>query len=217
MNRDNRYVDHRFQVMPRGGFSTLFRRMLSHHRVRVLLGCDFRAISRLVKPRHATLYSGPIDEYFGCRLGKLPYRSLSFEFVPFASRFRQPCVQINYPDARAYTRSVEIKHVTGQEHPQTVISYETPRAHGEPFYPVPTSASQALSRRYHALAEEDTRRRRVFFCGRLAQYRYFNTDEVITEALQCFQRIRRTCLPSASSPTTSTTFSATAASALTTG
>src|SRR5262249_17901988 len=143
-----------------------------------------------------------------------------FDFVPFAARFRQPCVQINYPDQRSYTRSVEIKHVTGQEHPETVLSYETPSGSGEPFYPVPTEASQALYRRYQELAERETRQRRVDFCGRLAQFRYFNTGEVITEALQCIQQIRQRCAAedrSASSPTTSTTSCVTAASAPTTG
>lgn len=221
LDRDPRYVGHRFQVMPKQGFNALFRRMIRHRNIRVLLGCDFEEVRRLIVPRRATLYTGPIDEYFENRLGKLPYRSLKFEFVPFAQRFRQPCVQINYPDKRPCTRSVEIKHVTGQEHPETVVSYETPSGSGEPYYPVPTAASSQLYERYRALADEETRRRRVFFCGRLAQYRYFNTDEVITEALQCFQRIRQTCGPrddpSVSSPTTSITSSATAALVLITG
>src|SRR6266508_2841341 len=173
LDRDPRYVDHRFQVMPRLGFTALFRRMLDHRKIRVLLGCDFQEVRPLIVPRRATLYTGPLDEYFEYRLGKLPYRSLKFEFVPFAQRFRQPCVQINYPDERPHTRSVEIKHVTGQEHDETVISYETPCGSGEPFYPVPTAASQQLCARYQTLAEEETRRCRVFFCGRLAQYRYF--------------------------------------------
>ncbi len=193
LDRDPRYVDHRFQVMPKRGFTALFRRMLHHRKIRVLLGCDFEEVRHLIVPRRATLYTGPLDEYFGHRLGKLPYRSLKFDFVPFEQRFRQPCVQINYPDNRPYTRSVEIKHITGQKHPRTVISYETPLDVGEPFYPVPTASSQQLYERYKACAEEETSRRRVFFCGRLAQYRYFNTDEVIAEALQCFQRIRQTC------------------------
>src|SRR5438876_1143028 len=94
LDRDPRYVDHRFQVMPRLGFTALFRRMLQHRKIRVLLGCDFQEVRHLIVPRRATLYTGPIDEYFGHRLGKLPYRSLKFDFVPFAQRFRQPCVQI---------------------------------------------------------------------------------------------------------------------------
>jgi UDP-galactopyranose mutase len=219
LDRDPRYVDHRFQVMPRRGFTALFRRMLRHRKIRVLLDCDFREVRRLVLPRRATVYTGPIDEYFDHRLGRLPYRSLHFEHVTRPARFVQPCVQINYPNDFAYTRSVEIKHVTGQNHPQTVVSYETPAAAGEPYYPVPAPANTALYRRYQQLAEEETRRRRVYFCGRLAQYRYFNTDEVIGEALKCFEEIRRNspAAVSAWSPTTSTTSCATAASAPTTG
>jgi UDP-galactopyranose mutase len=193
LDRDARYVGHRFQVMPRGGFTRLFARMLRHPKVRVLLNCDFAEVRDLIRPRKATVYCGPVDEYFGRRLGRLPYRSLTFDFVPFRREWRQPCVQINYPNDFAYTRSVEIKHVTGQRHPETVVSYETPAATGEPFYPVPRRESAELYARYRELAEAETERRRVYFCGRLAQYRYFNTDEVIQEALACFQAIRRRC------------------------
>src|SRR5262249_21402375 len=94
-----------------------------------------------------------------------------------------------------YTRSVEFKHVTGQKHPATVVSYETPSATGEPYYPVPTAASGHLYQGYRELAEAETRLQRGYFCGRLAQYRHFNTDEVIQEALGCFQELRRTCAP----------------------
>jgi UDP-galactopyranose mutase len=195
LNRDGRYVDHRFQVMPRGGFTALFGRMLAHRKIRVLLDCDFQEVRGLIRPRRAAVYTGPLDEYFGHRLGRLPYRSLRFEHVPHRAEFVQPCVQINYPNEHAYTRSVEIKHVTGQRHPETVVSYETPSAAGEPYYPVPAPQSSALARRYQALAEAETRSRRVYFCGRLAQYRYFNTDEVIQEALRCFEEIQQRCAP----------------------
>jgi UDP-galactopyranose mutase len=193
LDRDPRYVNHRFQVMPRRGFTDLFARMLRHRRIRVLLDCSFREVRALVRPRRATVYTGPIDDYFDCRLGRLPYRSLNFEFVAHEAEFVQPCVQINYPNEHAHTRSVEIKHVTGQRHAETVVSYETPTSAGEPFYPVPRAESAALYRRYKELADAETARRRVYFCGRLAQYRYFNTDEAIQEALSCFEQIRRTC------------------------
>jgi UDP-galactopyranose mutase len=202
LDRDYRYVGHRFQVMPQGGFTRLFARMLDHPKIRVLLDTPFAAVRGRVKPRHATVYCGPIDEYFGNRLGRLPYRSLRFDFVPSAAEWRQPCVQINYPNEFAYTRSVEIKHVTGQVHPETVVSYETPAAEGEPFYPVPRPESAALYERYRELAFTETARHRVYFCGRLAQYRYFNTDEVIQEALACFQTIRDRSAVPVSSPLT---------------
>ena len=94
--------------------------------------------------------------------------------------------------------------MTGQRHPHTVVSSETPAAAGEPYYPVPRPESRALYRRYQELADDETARRRVYFCGRLAQYRYFNTDEVILEALKCFDEIRKTCAaarPASSLPT----------------
>ena len=98
LDRDCRYVDQRFQVMPRRGFTALFARMLRHRNIRVLLDCAFQEVKTLIRPRRATVYTGPIDEYFGCRLGKLPYRSLHIEFVPHATEYKQPCVQINYPN-----------------------------------------------------------------------------------------------------------------------
>jgi UDP-galactopyranose mutase len=208
LDRDGGYVDHQFQVMPRRGFTAMFNRMLNHRRIRVLLDCDFEEVRDLIQPRHATVYTGPVDEYFRHSLGRLPYRSLRFDFVPVETEYAQPCVQINYPNDFPYTRSVEIKHVTGQKHPHTVISYETPAATGEPYYPIPAPANSALYRRYKQLADAETRQRRVYFCGRLAQYRYFNTDEVIQEALRCFREIQQRCAPararSASSLTTAT-------------
>jgi UDP-galactopyranose mutase len=193
LNRDQRYVDQRYQVMPRHGFTALFARMVRHRKIHVLLDCPFQEVRALVMPRQATVYTGPIDDYFDCRLGRLPYRSLKFDFVPFRTTFVQPCVQINYPNEFPWTRSVEYKHVTGQRHPETVLSFETPTDRGEPYYPVATQPNLALYHRYQELAAAETRQRRVFFCGRLAQYRYFNTDDAILEALKCFQEIQRTC------------------------
>ncbi len=209
LNRDPRYVDHRYQVMPARGFTAAVRRMVHHRKIRLLLDCPFQEVRHLIRPRKATVYTGPIDEYFDWRLGRLPYRSLQFDWVVYPTEYKQPCVQINYPNESPYTRSVEIKHVTGQKHAETVVSYERPRGAGEPYYPVPKAENLALYRRYQQLAEEETRRRRVWFCGRLAQYRYFNTDEVILEALKCFEEIRNRCQadapPSALSPMISTT------------
>jgi UDP-galactopyranose mutase len=193
LNRNNCYVDQRYQVMPRNGFTSMFGKMLQNRRIRLLLNCEFRAIRRRIRPRQATVYCGPIDEYFDCRYGKLPYRSLQFEYVEHETEYKQPCVQINYPNEHAFTRAVEIKHATGQKHPRTVISYETPTSIGDPYYPVPALGNATLYKRYQELAEEETRRRRVYFCGRLAQYRYFNTDEVILEALRCFKAIQARC------------------------
>lgn len=99
-------------------------------------------------------------------------------------------MQINYPNEHDYTRTVEIKHVTGQVHPQTVISYEYPKAEGDPYYPIPTDENQALYLQYKELAEQETKAHQVYFCGRLAEYKYFNTDEVIENALRTFDVLK---------------------------
>ena len=199
-DRDARYVDHKYQVMPRLGFTALFSKMLRHRKIRVLLDCPFEEVRELIRPRRATVYTGPIDAYFNNCFGKLPYRSLNFEFVPHRVEYAQPCVQINYPNEHEYTRSVEIKHVTSQWHAETVISYETPSATGDPFYPIPRAPNRLLYDRYRILAERERVERSVYFCGRLAQYRYFNTDRVVQEALECFQQIQMECTRRAARP-----------------
>lgn len=190
LDRDERYVSQPYQVMPANGFTAMFEAMLRGPRIHLLLNTDFREIRERVQPRFATVYTGSIDEYFDSRLGRLPYRSLQFDLVAEPVEFKQPCVQINYPNEHEYTRSVEIKHATGQRHPETVISYETPQAAGEPYYPIPAPANTRLYDQYRLLADREQRERNVFFVGRLAEYRYYNSDEVMLRALDTFQTLR---------------------------
>ncbi len=191
LNRDERYVDAPFQVTPADGFTAMFRRMISQPKIHLLLRTDYNELRSAVRPRFATVYCGPLDEYFDRREGALPWRSLRFEFRPVDQEFVQPCVQINYPDTHDYTRTVEIKHVTGQKHPRTVVCYEYSQGTGDPYYPVPAPESRALFQRYAEMAEAETRRNRVYFAGRLARYRYMNTDEAVALALETFEQIRR--------------------------
>lgn len=186
-NEDCRYVDHLHQLTPKDGFTALFQRMVHHPNIEVCLNTAF---DRTWHQAPVVIYTGPVDEYFDFRLGKLAWRSLEFEFKPYDEEFRQKNVQINYPNEHAYTRTVEIKHVTGQKHPQTVISYEYPKAEGDPYYPIPTEHNHALYEEYKKLADAETLLHQVHFCGRLAEYRYFNTDEVLENALRTFETIR---------------------------
>ncbi|MEI8279731.1 MAG: UDP-galactopyranose mutase [Bacteroidota bacterium] len=191
LNEDERYVDHGFQVTPAKGFTAMFANMIKHPNIEVMLETDFNDIKNSVRPKRALVYTGSIDEYFDHKLGKLPWRSLEFVFKEEDKEFVQPCVQINHPtDEQDYTRSVEIKHVTGQQHPHTVVSYEYSRTEGDPYYPVPMEANAKLYEQYKVLAEEETRKNHVFFCGRLAEYKYYNVDEVIERAFHTFNTIR---------------------------
>ncbi len=190
LNTNERYVDHKNQVTPAKGFTEMFGKMINHPNIDVMLETDYNEIKDTIKPGCATVYAGPIDEYFGNRYGKLPWRSLEFEFKKVEQEYVQPCVQINYPNEHDYTRTVEIKHVTKQKHPETVISYEYPRAEGDPYYPIPRPVNKELYEKYKALVPEETEKNNVYFCGRLAEYTYYNTDEVIERALATFNLIK---------------------------
>lgn len=184
-NTDDRYFADRFQAMPLDGYTAMFAKMLDHPNIDVELGVTFEeAAERFSFDR--IVYTGPIDEYFDFRFGKLPYRSLRFEHVHEDREWAQPVAVINYPDeAVSYTRVTEYKHLTGQQAPNTSLTYEYPSAEGDPYYPIPRAENQALFKRYEALAEQTEG---VLFVGRLATYRYYNMDQVVGQALATYRR-----------------------------
>ncbi|MEO8297190.1 MAG: UDP-galactopyranose mutase [Burkholderiales bacterium] len=182
-NDDDRYFTDTFQAMPLHGYTVMFERLLDHPNIEVRTGVDYQRVKAELAPA-LTIYTGPIDEYFGHALGQLPYRSLRFEHEHLA---KVPQLQrvgtVNYPNDHAYTRITEFKHLTGQHHRGTSIVREIPCAEGDPYYPIPAAANEALYKRYQALAEQEAN---TVFIGRLAQYRYYNMDQVVAAALhQC--------------------------------
>lgn len=184
-NRDDRYFTDTFQKMPADGYTAMFRRMLDHPRIEVALGTDLADIRGKV-PFRRMIYTGPVDEFFGFRLGRLPYRSLQFRHETLDREWHQPVAVVNYPQTEAYTRVTEYKHLTGQVHPKTSITYEYPSDEGDPYYPVPRPENEALYQRYQLLARSCPD---VWFVGRLATYRYYNMDQVVGQALATFRRI----------------------------
>jgi UDP-galactopyranose mutase len=184
-NTDDRYFTDTFQAMPLHGYTKMFENILAHPNIRVELGVDFadvreRAFGHIV-------YTGPIDAYFRHCHGRLPYRSLRFEHQHLAGVAQfQSVGTVNYPNDHAYTRITEFKHLTGQEHAGTSIVREYPQADGDPYYPIPRTGNELLFKRYEAMAE---RERDVTFVGRLAQYRYYNMDQVVGAALAATKRL----------------------------
>jgi len=178
-NSDDRYFTDAYQFMPLHGYTRLFENMLDHPNIEIVLGTDYRDVIRDVS-FNEIVYTGPVDEYFGYRFGKLPYRSLEFKHETVNKEFLQPVAVINYPNDHAYTRITEFKHLTGQKNPKTSIVYEFPRAEGDPYYPVPRPENEALYKKYAALAAAT---KDVHFVGRLATYRYYNMDQVVAQAL----------------------------------
>ena len=185
-DRDDRYFTDRYQSMPAEGYTRLFERLLDHPRISVDTGVDYFLHRDRLPARH-TVYTGPIDAWFGCCHGSLPYRSLRFEHEHLADTPRfQPVGTVNFPNEHAYTRITEFRHLTGQAHSGTSIVREYPQDEGEPYYPVPRPQNEALYKRYEALARDE---RDVTFVGRLAQYRYYNMDQCVGAALKAAQYV----------------------------
>jgi len=184
-NSDDRYFTDSFQKMPSEGYTKMFVRMLDHPNIRVELGVDLYAFRSRVS-WNLLVYTGRIDEYFEYCFGRLPYRSLRFEheYLSEIDQF-QPVGTVNYPNEEKFTRITEFKHLTGQEHNGTAIVREFPADEGESYYPVPRSESQTLLEKYLALAASE---RNTLLVGRLAEYRYYNMDQVVARALMVFKR-----------------------------
>jgi UDP-galactopyranose mutase len=172
--------------MPLHGYSRMFENMLDHRNIKVMLNVDFREIEHEVR-YDRLIYTGPIDEFFDYRFGRLPYRSLHFRHETLGQELFQPVAVVNYPSEKvAHTRITEYKHLTGQKHLKTSITYEYPAAEGDPYYPVPRAENAALFRKYQVLADATPD---VTFVGRLATYRYYNMDQVVAQALSAYARM----------------------------
>jgi UDP-galactopyranose mutase len=162
INQDDRYFGDTYQSMPLHGYTRMFERMLSHPNIKIMLQDDYREVQHAI-PHRRVIYTGPIDEYFGFRFGKLPYRSLRFDHVTLDKPWHQPVAVINYPQSEAFTRVTEYKHLTGQEHPRTSLTYEYPSDIGDPYYPVPKAENAELYKRSERLAQATPN---VWFIGR---------------------------------------------------
>ncbi|MBW4598097.1 MAG: UDP-galactopyranose mutase [Calothrix sp. FI2-JRJ7] len=184
-NRDNRYFTDSYQAMPLHGFTRMFENMLNHPNIKVMLNTDYREIQKAI-PCREIVYTGPVDEFFDYRYGKLPYRSLDFKHETHNTPKFQQAPVINYPNDQLYTRVTEFKYLTGQEHSKTSIVYEFPKAEGDPYYPVPRLENQEIYKQYKALADETSG---VYFVGRLATYKYLNMDHCVAQALAMYKQI----------------------------
>jgi len=184
-NKDDRYFTDTYQAMPSHGYTKLFEKMLSHPNIKIMLNTDYEEVMDEVKYRKL-IFTGPVDEFFNYKYGKLPYRSLRFKLETLETPRFQETGTINYPNDYGFTRISEFKHLTGQKHDKTTVVYEYPEATGDPYYPVPRAENEILYKKYAALANQLTN---TYFFGRLATYRYYNMDQVVAQALTTFKKI----------------------------
>ncbi len=182
---DNNYFNDPHQGIPIGGYTPIFEQLLKG--VEVRLDTDFLADKqRWMDSAERVLYTGPLDAYFNYSLGHLDFRSLRFDhkLLEGVDNFQGNAV-FNYTDAETpYTRIIEHKHFEFGKQPDTVISYEYPQdwtPGAEPYYPVNDDRNNDLAAQYKSLAEKESK---TSFGGRLAEYRYYDMDQVIAQVLQ---------------------------------
>ncbi|MCK9479556.1 MAG: UDP-galactopyranose mutase [Firmicutes bacterium] len=201
LSYDDRYFTDRYQMMPVDGYTALFDTMLSHPNIDLKLCCDVKERmsmqddglyfdgSRLTIP---FVYTGAIDGFFDNVYGKLPYRSLVFDFQSHNTESYQDAAVVAHPQAKDFTRITEYTKLPEQnvgnvttiavEYSKSVTDCEAL----EPYYPIPTVASAQQYSLYKQLAGKYGN---LYLCGRLADYKYYNMDEAIQKAFEVFEEL----------------------------
>ncbi|MBR5509689.1 MAG: UDP-galactopyranose mutase [Lachnospiraceae bacterium] len=198
---DNRYFQEPYQGMPLDGYTRMFEKMLNHPNITVETGVDAR--TRLTFETEQVLldgesfkgevvYTGPLDELFGCCFGRLPYRSLRFDFEYMPQDDFQGHSVVNYTVSEEFTRITEFKYLTGQKAAGTTIVREYPFAYtgadGEiPYYAIANDENHELYGKYRTLVEKIPN---VYLLGRLAEYKYYNIDAMVMKALELTDKIK---------------------------
>lgn len=203
LSYDDKYFDDRYQMMPVGGFTKFFEKMLSNDLIVIRKGVDALAHIRLdeasgdiyfdgEKLDVPVIFTGALDELFDHRLGVLPYRSLSFDYRVFDRPSFGETSGIAYPMAEGYTRTTEFSKLPYQDgFDRTIVAFEYPEVYGSekgklPYYPILTEASKALYARYLAFAG---RFPGLVPCGRLADFKYYNMDDAVARAVQVYHDV----------------------------
>jgi UDP-galactopyranose mutase len=185
LDDDDRYFSDRHQAIPAEGYHTLFHRLLNHPGIHLLLQTPWEEVAEEV-PFRRLIYTGPVDAFFDRCHGALPYRSLRFGRALVRREQVLPVATVNWPGHPRRTRVTEMKHLTGQRHPWTILVAEYPSQEGDPYYPILAPDSRDRLARY---AEEARRLKTVAFAGRLGRYQYLNMDQAVAGALQLFSKL----------------------------
>jgi len=180
LNNDCRYFTDKYQFMPQNGYTKMFEKMLNHKNIEVILNTDYKTILNDIK-FDKMVYTGPIDYFFDYKFGKLPYRSIRFEWENLDIPRKQEVAVENFVDnSETFTRVTEYKYLTGQISTKTSLSFEYAQLEGEPYYPIPTNQNRKI---YSLYKQEAEILKDVMFCGRLAEYQYYNMDQVVGKIL----------------------------------
>ncbi|MBR4904761.1 MAG: UDP-galactopyranose mutase [Selenomonadaceae bacterium] len=199
IGRDDRYFQDKFQAMPKFGYTKLVRNMLDHKNIKLLLNTDFHEVMNLrgeeiylfdKKFDGRLIYTGQLDELFDKKFGELPYRSIDMKFETVDEEIFQSAPVVNYPNNYDFTRITEFKQIHPAKSPRTTILKEFPQEYvagkNEPYYPIFTDEAKAAYEKYSA---ELSRFKNITAVGRLAEYRYYDIDDVIKRAFEVFDSL----------------------------
>jgi UDP-galactopyranose mutase len=181
-NRDDRYFSDKYQGIPKYGYTKMVENMLDHENISLLLGADYFEIKDIIKPE-LTIYTGELDRFFEYKYGKLEYRSLELELKTFDKENYQPVATVNYPNDYDWTRITEFKHFLNEKSNKTTVCFEYPKSEGEPYYIVMTEDNMKKREQYMKEVEELEKTGKYLFIGRLAEYKYYNMDQVIEASM----------------------------------
>ncbi len=203
LSYDNRYFQDKYQGMPKEGYTVMFEKMLNHPYITVRTSADCKSCMEFQSDKVLfegaefkgnVVYTGALDELFGCKYGRLPYRSLEFQFEHLKEESFQGRSVVNYTVSEDFTRITEFKYLTGQQDAEgTTIVREYPFAYtglkGEiPYYAILNNKNRELYQKY---VKELRLLKNVYLLGRLAEYKYYNIDAIVKKALQLADVIRR--------------------------
>ncbi len=204
ISRDDRYFHDTYQAIPINGYTAVFKRMLSHPNITLTLNCDATQSIALDKAsgqiyfdgevfEGKLVFTGMLDALFDYVHGELPYRSLQFVYERHEQGFFQPATTVNYPNEERFTRITEFKHIVPVETDNTVIVKEYPQDFDRhdpeknvPYYPVFNQSNRQAHATYQALTQQFSN---LVVLGRLADYKYYNMDDAVNNALSCFERV----------------------------
>jgi UDP-galactopyranose mutase len=202
ISRDDRYFQDSYQAIPKQGYTQLFSNMLNHENIKIMLNTDCKdvlsfdsdsgEVNLFGQPFSGDfIYTGMIDELFDWKFGELPYRSLQFEFEHLKQDFYQQATTENYPDNYDFTRITEFKRMSGQEIQGTTIVREYPQDYDRtdegkntPYYPV---LNDDNGQRYNQYFELSQKFNNLTLVGRLAEYRYYDMDDIVARSLEVYQ------------------------------
>jgi len=200
IGRDNRYFNDQYQIIPKNGYTELFKKILNNKNIKIMLNTQFNEVCKITQDRFElmgatfngqVIYTGQTDELFDYKFGELPYRSVDMKFETIEKEYYQEAATVNYPNNYNFTRITEFKHIHPVKVNKTTILKEYPKEYikgkDTPYYPIFTEKNQE---RFNQYLEYSKKWKNLILVGRLAEYKYYDMDDIIERALELFEEIK---------------------------